>query len=155
MIASSVYAGDDLKKYPEKIRTAIEYLKSHDFMNMVPGEYEIRGREIYAQVFDLVTAPKEEKKPEAHKNYIDVQYLADGEELLGFVSDTGDYKAESEKPENDIVFYEAVEGESFIHALPGSYTIFFPQDIHRPGVMADHPMKIRKVVVKVMAKDVL
>ena len=119
-------------------------------MTMEPGEYEIEGREIYAQVFDVVTAPKKEKKPEVHKKYIDVQYLVSGEELLGFAPDTGAYKAESERPEDDITFYETVEGESFIHAVPGSYTVFVPRDIHRPGVMADRPMKIRKVVVKVM-----
>lgn len=150
MIASSIYAEDDLGKYPKGIQEAINYLKSHDFTEMETGEYEIRGREIYAQVFDIVTAPLQEKKPEIHRKYIDVQYLVSGEELLGFAPDTGVYTKESERPENDIAFYESVEGESFIRAVPGSYTIFFPQDVHRPGVMVERPVKIRKVVVKVM-----
>ena len=40
---------------------------------------------------------------------------------------------------------------SLIHILAtkGCYNIFFPNDIHRPGCMVEHPGKVRKVVVKV------
>lgn len=70
MIFSSIYAKDDMKKYPKPIQTALEYLKSNDFTAMEPGVYEIQGKEIYAQVMDAQTAPAEEKRPEVHESLL-------------------------------------------------------------------------------------
>lgn len=116
---------------------------------MEPGVYEIQGNEIYAQVFDTVTAPAEEKRPEVHEKFIDVQFLVSGRERLGFTPDTGSYETEERLEEKDLIFYKTVENEGFVEAVPGCYSIFFPADVHRPAVAAGEPMKIRKVVVKV------
>ena len=149
MIFSSIYAKDDDKKYPQAIRTALDYLKSHDFTKMEAGVYEIQGNEIYAQVFDAETAPAEAKRPEIHEKFIDVQFLASGRERLGFAPDTGNYEVDERLDEKDLIFYKAVETESFVEAVPGCYSIFFPSDVHRPAVAAGEPMQVRKVVVKV------
>lgn len=151
MIASSVYAGDDLNRYPRAIQTALRWLQARDVAAMAPGVYEIEGRDIFAQVFDVTTAPQAEKKPEVHRLYIDVQYLASGEELLGFAPDKGGAVLSESHPDSDLYFYEQAPGEMLLRAEPGSYTIFFPNDIHRPGVMAGAPMTVRKAVVKVKA----
>ena len=104
MIASSFYANDDLNRYPRPIRTALCWLQNHDVAAMEPGVYEIEGQDIYAQVFDLTTAPRAEKKPEVHKEYIDVQYLAAGEELLGFAPDKGGRPIAEAHPETTCIF---------------------------------------------------
>ncbi len=152
MIASSIYANDRVSNYPLKLQKAIAYLKEHDFSRMEPGVYEIEGRELFAQVVDAVTGSLEEKRPEAHREYIDVHFLVTGSEQLGFVPDTGEYRIAEDLKEKDLIFYESVEKESFIHARPGSYTIFFPNDIHRPAVMEEKPGTIRKVIMKVKAE---
>ena len=37
-----------------------------------------------------------------------------------------------------------------VHAVKGCYAVFFPNDVHRPGVCVDgKPLDYRKVVVKV------
>ena len=151
MIFSSFNAKDDWGKYPKAIQTALCYLKENDIAAMNSGTYEIMGRDIYVQVVDTETAPVADKRPEVHEEYIDIQYLASGEETLGFTPDTGNYTVTEKNPEKDIAFYEAVENENFIHATPGCYTIFFPCDVHRPAVMTTEPMKIRKAIVKVRA----
>lgn len=149
MIFSSIHANDDIKKYPQAIQTAIEYLKANDFTAMETGVYEIQGKDIYAQVMDAQTGAYEEKRPEVHEKYIDVQFLASGREKLGFTPDTGSYEVDERFDERDLIFYKSVENEGFIEATPGCYSIFFPADVHRPGIAAAEPMKIRKVVVKV------
>lgn len=149
MIFSSIYAAGGWDKYPEAIQTALQYLKDHDFTNMETGVYEIRGKEIYAQVMDAVTGPAEEKRPEVHEKYIDVQFLAAGKERLGFTPDTGKYEVAERLEEKDLIFYKSVDNEGYIEATPGCYSIFFPEDVHRPAVAAGEPMAIRKVVVKV------
>ncbi len=149
MIFSSIYNGDDIRHYPEAIQKAIEYLKSNDFNSMETGVYEIQGKEIYAQVFDAETAPAEEKRPEVHEKYVDVQFLASGREKIGFSVDTGKYEVDERIDERDLIFYKSVENEGFIEVVPGCYSVFFPTDVHRPAVAAGEPEKIRKVVVKV------
>lgn len=149
MIFSSIYAKDDLNKYPKAIQTALEYLKANDFTTMETGVYEIQGKDIYAQVMDAQTGACEEKRPEVHEKYVDVQFLASGRERLGFTPDTGKYEVDERIDERDLIFYKAVENEGFIEATPGCYSMFFPADVHRPGVASGEPMIIRKVVVKV------
>lgn len=149
MIASSLYAGDDLARYPEPIRKALRFLQTHDLTAMEPGVYEIEGQDIFAQVFDTTTGPRQEKKPEVHRTYIDVQFLASGEEYLGFAPDKGQSRIVESHPEKDLYFYDQAPGEMLLKATPGSYTIFFTNDIHCPGIMGDAPMTIRKAVVKV------
>lgn len=149
MIYSSIHTNDDLQKYPRGIRLALDYLRSKDFTRMECGTYPIQGKEIYALVQQITTCPVEEKKPESHKKYLDIQYVVAGHEKLGFLADKGEYPVVSCKEEHDIYFYDALENENFIIAGPGDYSIFFPNDIHRPGCIADTPQVIRKVVVKV------
>ena len=149
MIFSSVYAKDDVGKYPEAIQKAISYLKDNDFIHMEPGVYEIQGKDIYAQVFDAETGEVSEKRPEVHEKYVDVQFLVSGKEKLGSTLDTGNYEVDERFDERDLIFYKSVENEGFIEATPGCYSIFFPADIHRPTCISGEPMKVRKVVVKV------
>lgn len=149
MIFSSIYAKDISASYPKAIQKALDYLKSHDFVNMEPGVYEIQGKEIYAQVFDAQTKPAEECRPEVHEKYVDVQFLASGKEKLGFTPDTGKYEVDERFDERDLIFYKSVENEGFIEATPGCYSMFFPADVHRPAVISGEPMTVRKVVVKV------
>ena len=82
MIASSIYANDDLRKYPEAVRRAVEYVMSHDFMVMEPGVYPIDGDRIYAKVFDLTSTEVKDTKQEVHKKYIDVQFWVSGAEMM-------------------------------------------------------------------------
>ncbi|MDC6720845.1 YhcH/YjgK/YiaL family protein, partial [Escherichia coli] len=89
-------------------------------------------------------------RPEVHRRYIDIQFLAWGEEKIGIAIDTGNNKvSESLLEQRNIIFYHDSEHESFIEMIPGSYAIFFPQDVHRPGCIMQTASEIRKIVVKV------
>ena len=130
----------------------LDYLKAHDFTKMEPGRYEIQGDDIFAQVFDAETKPAEEQRPEAHEKYADVQFLASGRERLGFTPDTGSYEVDERFDDRDLIFYKKVENECFIEARPGCYSVFFPEDIHRPACASGQPMTVRKVVIKISVK---
>ncbi len=150
MIFSSINVENSLEsQYPQAIQTAIDYLRKNDFVNMPAGVYEIDGDKIFAQVIDMTTGEYETRKPEVHEKYVDVQFLASGKEKLGFTPDTGKYEVTEHFVERDLIFYKSVENEGFIEATPGCYSIFFPSDVHRPGIISGEAMAIRKVVVKV------
>ena len=149
MIFSSIHTKDDYSNYPKAVQRAIEYLKSNDFTKMEPGVYEIEGKQLYAQVFDAMTEPLADRKPDVHEKYLDVQFLVTGREKLGFTPDTGNYEVAERFDERDLIFYKEVENEGFITSTPGCFCVFFPTDVHRPQVADGEPIKVRKVVVKV------
>ena len=149
MIASSIYANEDLSKYPKSIQTAVEYVKSHDFTTMEPGEYPIDGDKIYAKVFDLTSKEIKDTMPEIHKKYIDVQFWVSGQEMMGYAPKKADYPVLEAHEDQDLYFLGNVPDEIFIKAIQGDYMVFFPSDVHRPGTVVAGAETYRKVVVKV------
>ncbi len=129
---------------------ALNYVKENDFMKMETGVYEIEGKDLYAQVFDIDTKDKSETRPEVHREYIDLQFSVCGNEIIGYAVDTDNNKiSESLLEERDIIFYEACENEFELEMNKGDFAVFFPTDVHRPACKNGTSKNIRKVVVKV------
>ena len=143
-------------RLPQAIERALAFLRTTDFTTLEPGVVEIDGRAIFAQVLDLATRPHHENRPEVHRRYLDIQFLAWGEEKIGFAIDTGNNEiSESLLEQRDIIFYHQMENESLIEMTPGSYAIFFPQDVHRPQCHKHKESAIRKIVVKVAVSELM
>ena len=141
-------------RLPAAIERALDFLRSTDFSKLAPGVVEIDGKNIFAQIIDLTTREVAENRPEVHRRYLDIQFLASGEEKIGIAIDTGNNEInEALLEQRDIIFYHASENESFIEMIPGSYAIFFPQDVHRPACIYNDASQIRKVVVKVKVES--
>ncbi|QJT79758.1 YhcH/YjgK/YiaL family protein [Kosakonia sp. MUSA4] len=137
-------------RLPAAIETALEFLRTTDFRTLQPGVVEIDGRTVFAQILDLTTQPREQQKPEVHRRYLDIQFLAWGEEEIGIAIDRGNNVIQEELlAQRDIIYYQGSENESFFEMVPGSYAIFFPQDVHRPACNKHRATAIRKIVVKV------
>lgn len=149
MIFSSVNDEYEVKLLPEAIQTALQFVKDNDVLNMEPGNYPIKGNDIYAQVFDADTEEFSARSPESHREYLDVQYLASGREKLGVARLNDSYEIKEYIKERDLIFYKEAESESFIESRPGCFCVFFPNDVHRPQVISGEAMKVRKVVLKV------
>ncbi len=131
----------------KRMEMAINYLMMTDFSNMKTGKYELLGNEVIAQVSEYNTKLPEDAKWEAHKKYADIQYLVHGEEKMGF---TFLEKVQSTEPYNEEKDIEFFKGEgNYIEMRPGDVFIFFPHDIHRPGIAISQPKAIKKVVIKV------
>lgn len=67
-------------RLPAAIERALEFLRTTDFHALAPGVVEIDGQNIFAQVIDLTTRDAAENRPEVHRRYLDIQFLASGEE---------------------------------------------------------------------------
>ena len=141
-------------RLPRAIEKALDFLRTTDFTALAPGVVDIDGRNIFAQVLDLTTQTWDENRPEVHRRYLDIQFLAWGEEKIGVAIDTGNNEiSESLLEQRDIIFYHGSENESFIEMTPGTYAIFFPQDVHRPACIKNKVSAIRKIVVKVAISE--
>lgn len=125
---------------------AFEFILTSDFSKLEDGKYEIKGDDIFAIVQQYKTKDKEEAILEAHKKYIDIQYISSGVELIG-VSMLDKQTPVVSESEKDLAFYE---GESsFIKLKKGMFAIFFPHDLHMPGIKQDQSIAVKKVVLKV------
>jgi YhcH/YjgK/YiaL family protein len=135
---------------PQPFKTVIEHLRQTDFQALPVGNYDLQGKDIYVQVFDMTTKPFAETRPEVHRQYADVQFSVCGREQIGVASDDGgNAVAEDLLAERDLLFYAGVQNESMLTMTPGSFAVFLPSDVHRPGVAVGGPATVRKVVVKV------
>jgi YhcH/YjgK/YiaL family protein len=79
-----------------------------------------------------------------------VQFLVSGREQIGMAVDTGKHKlGEDLLASRDLLFYTDVQDETTLTMRPGSFAVFMPGDVHRPGGAIGEPAPIRKVVMKV------
>ncbi|HSL90611.1 MAG TPA: YhcH/YjgK/YiaL family protein [Ignavibacteriaceae bacterium] len=131
----------------EEINRAFSYLHNTNFNDVPPGKYEIDGDKVFAIVAEYQTEDESEGKPESHKKYIDVQYVVKGSELIGYAPLVNQVISEPYNEENDIIFYKTKC--SFLELSKGMFAIFYPDDIHLPGIKVGEKILVKKVVVKV------
>ena len=135
---------------PPALHRALNYLKSTDFSKVQPGKFAIDGDKLHGMLNEYQSEPKEKRRLEAHRKYIDVQYMVSGEETIGYGRLTDDLIVLEDKlAEKDAIFFQEVSNETDIVMTPGMYAIFFPWDVHRPNCAAGSPGAVRKVVLKV------
>ena len=147
MIVDKIENADLYKILGERIQKSFNYIKQTDLKNLQPGRYDIDGDNIFALISEYQTKAESEGKLEAHRKYIDVQYVIYGEELMGYVPLGDQQILEPYKEENDIIFYT---GEKvFIKVSEGMFAIFFAEDIHMPGINAHQKASVKKLVIKV------
>ena len=150
MIFGNINNIGDEKKYPAIILEGLKTLKEGEWDKKENGRYELKGEKMYISISEYETAPEETKKPEVHRKYIDIQYLFEGEEVIKVATDLGENKINKEYNEtNDIMFYESALDEVSIIMTPGSFAVFYPNDIHTPGCNYKNKSKIRKAVLKI------
>ena len=83
---------------------------------------------------------------EAHRKYMDVQYIVKGKEVMGW-ADLADCQPATEfSEEKDIGMYSG--DFNFITINEGMCYVVFPEDVHMPGRHLDVPNDFVKVVVK-------
>jgi YhcH/YjgK/YiaL family protein len=124
---------------------AFGFLDHPDLVNLKDGRYEIMGESVFAMISHDPARLVSEGKLEGHRRYIDIQYVINGDETMGWSPRQNLASAQPYDPERDLEFFEG-EPLSMIRVPPGSYTIFFPEDAHLPLVGEG---TIHKVVVKV------
>jgi YhcH/YjgK/YiaL family protein len=70
------------KDINSRISKALDYIINTDLINLEPGKYDIDKENIFALINEYQTKPESEGKLEAHRKYIDVQYVIDGDYRL-------------------------------------------------------------------------
>lgn len=133
----------------DNLKNGFEWLKSQDLENLEPRKYIIDGKILYANLQEYKT--KKDAKYEAHKKYIDIQYMIKGEERVG-VNDIKNCKtAIPYDKEADIEFLDCEKKDEYLILNRGEFLILFPNDAHKPSINPENKPNniVKKIVVKV------
>ena len=118
-----------------EIAEILRYLDETDVSSLSAGKHDIGGGMTVAV---NCYAPKDSALFEAHRKYIDLQYMISGSEdmicaQLGGCSEGGEYSDET-----DAQFFAHAEHRTTLTANPGNFTLFFPWDAHKPGQINEY-----------------
>jgi len=148
MIHDNLSASAHYERLHPAFPKAFAWLKAFD-PQTPDGKYEIAGPELTAGVQRYETKPDAEKKWEAHEVYGDIQVVFAGEETCGHTDVRSLQVTEPYKPEKDVAKYaHPTAPTTRLHLRPGTFTVFYPQDGHQPGVACGTPSQVLKVVIK-------
>lgn len=124
---------------------AFAFLKSVGDAGLVKNKIEIDGDSLFAiKVCDMGRG-KAASPLETHRNYIDIQYAAVGEDLIGWRPVPLGTPGHGYNAEKDLELYDHKPDQWIIHPQ-GTLMIFFPEDGHAPMAAEGH---VTKIVVKV------
>ena len=133
-----------------KFEKAFDFIKKAMDENLEVGKYEIDGKEIYGIIQSYDSKLKENARFEGHENYIDIQCVVKGSEMMGVMEITNAVISDEYNPEKDVAFYKDSETASYCKTKDGDFCVFYPHDIHRPGMAIDDiQTPVLKVIVKI------
>jgi len=131
----------------ERFKAAFHFLKNTNLTALQEGRFEIDDSRLFVLTQTYQTKPVEGAKLEAHRKYIDIQYVVSGEEFIGYAPLLKQEPVAPFSEEKDIGFYRG--DASFTNVSAGMFAIFYPNDAHLPGRYLQAASPVRKIVIKV------
>ena len=134
-------------KYISEIQRFIE---KNNVLNLPNGDIDIKGEDLFVKVLKYSPSDSSKNFFETHRDYMDVQIVFRGVELMQFVQPIYTSKTSDFKLKGDFTFFKASERISEIIVGENEFTIFFPGEPHKPGcTYLDDTSEILKLVFKV------
>ena len=128
---------------------AFHFLKSANLKDLPLGKQELEGEHLFVSVAEYYGKQKPDALYESHKKYIDIQYVIEGEEIMGLTTLDKVAVRDPYNEAKDIAFYD-FDGGDYLKATPENFFMFFPEDVHRPSITTGDSVLIKKIVVKIL-----
>jgi YhcH/YjgK/YiaL family protein len=146
LIVSSVSHSDRIEKLHPLFARLFDYVRTHDLLHQPLGRIDIDGDRLFINNSEPTCLTADEQVLEVHRDYIDVHFLLQGEETIGW-KDIDDVSNEVKAYDADAdcaLYDERATGYVTLH--PGQFLVAFPEDPHAPIIGTG---KIRKAIAKV------
>lgn len=131
-------------------REAYDFLTNHP-EQYADGKHQL-GNGVYVSLSTYESKLRKNAKYEAHVNYIDIQVILEGEEIIA-VEPTPvmhEYPClQPYNPEKDVELYACNPAGIDYVLRAGDYRILRPEEAHMPGVCVGGPSRVRKAVIKI------
>lgn len=146
MILDTIQNAERYNALHPVFQAAFDWLRKQAAGPKLPGgRLEIDGRRLYANIVTEGGRGLARAKFEAHRRYVDIQYVVEGFDLMGWRHLDGTMTSRSYDAVKDLEIYED-KPEWMVPVPAGHFTIFFPEDAHAP-MAGELPMY--KLVAKV------
>ena len=132
-----------------RVARGLEFLQTLVDTESSDERVEIEGDALFARFQRYTSVAGEGRFYEAHRRYIDIQYIASGRERIRVTNLEGLAELTPYDAERDVAFYRQAPGTDVILGT-GDFAILFPHEAHLPMMPVDDPAEVRKVVVKVL-----
>lgn len=127
-----------------RLHKAIDFINSGKVFDLPVGRTDL-DEDIYINVMEFET--KQENLFEAHRKYIDIHFVIEGEEAIEIANISSLDVTQPYDEEKECVLGKAHGTRHIIKK--GQYCITMPQEAHSPGLCVTSPKKIKKAVFKV------
>ena len=145
MIKDSIKNANRYYQLSSSIEKALKLLESTDFSKYEKGSYAIDGRNLYMNVEEYITRISD--NIEAHRKYIDIQYMIKGEENMGVSALDNLVVTQEYSDEKDVMFFSGKAPLTLVKE--NEFIIFYPTDAHLPCQIVQEPKSVKKVIVKI------
>jgi len=149
MILDKLSAANAYRGIHPRLDGVLDRLNEAFLATVGPKTMELEGDKLYVTRFTYETLPREETFFEAHKRYLDVHLMVQGEERVELASPGGLTMFEHQ---DDFYAYRG-EAEQSLVLRPGSFLVVFPEDAHRIKIQVNGPATVSKVVFKVLVYE--
>jgi YhcH/YjgK/YiaL family protein len=126
-------------------KAAFEWLKGQTGARLPAGRKDLDGARLYANVITEGGRGQARAKFETHRRYIDIQFVVEGFDLMGWRHLDATMKGKGFDTAKDVELFED-RPEWWVPVPAGHFAIFFPEDAHAP-MAGEGPMY--KLVAKV------
>lgn len=130
---------------------AYEFMLHFDPDATPDGRHEL-GNGVYANISTYTTRPRRDSVYEAHRKYIDIQWIINGREIVSVEPLEVMHGYACVKPydeQGDAELYANNFDGTDTLLEEGGYAVYPPEVAHMPNLCIDAPGTVRKVVIKV------
>lgn len=148
MILDQLSQADQYAAIHPGFAAAFQFLRTLDLTGLAEGRHEIDGDRMYLVVNRTQGRGRTGATFEVHRRYIDIQLAVSGTDEMAWrpLADCTQPKAPFHQEHDYCLFNDPAETWVTVH--PGSFAIFFPQDVHAPlGGEGDLVKAVIKVAV--------
>jgi biofilm protein TabA len=149
MILDTLANASRYESLNSRFAKAFDYLRTVDGTQEL-GRHDLDGDDCFAIVQTYETKPLEKSLFEAHRKFIDVQFVHSGREtILWAPLTTMREETMAYTDEKDAALWKLTADSTPLHVSAGHFVILWPEDAHAPCVEWEKPEQVFKVVVKV------
>ncbi len=149
MILDKLTAANAYRGIHPRLDEVLDRLNDGFLSTVGPETMPLEGDALYVTRFTYETLPLEDTFFEAHRRYLDVHLMVQGEERVDLASPEGLTLFEQR---GDFYAYRG-EAEQSLVLRPGSFLVVFPEDAHRIKIQVNGPETVSKVVFKVLVYE--
>jgi YhcH/YjgK/YiaL family protein len=133
--------------YGTEIQKGLQFLRDTDFAGQAAGRHDV-NEDMFYFINEYETKDAGECFWEAHRVNLDLHYILEGTERIGYAAIEQLAVKDEYSAEKDAVFFTGPV-ESAVTAGPGALVVCYPQDGHMTGMEAGSKQAVRKVVLKI------